>query len=203
MTNAYHRPCTGVILAGGQNTRFGGTNKALASFAGKPILDHILATFADRFDEIILVTNTPRLFIDWDLTLVSDVLQSRSSLTGLHAALFYSRHDDIFITACDTPLLRGALLDLLLDAREDQVDAVIPETAKGLEPLCAIYSRRCLPAIENRLQRGDYRIRGFFSSVKIKRLAISRLRAVDPDLRSFANVNTPEDLARIETGYAK
>jgi len=198
MTNAHTRPCTGIILAGGLNTRFGGANKALVPIAGKPILDHLLETFANRFDEIIVVTNTPGQFIDWDLTLVSDVYDVRSSLTGLHAGLFYSRNAESFITACDTPLLRGALLDLLLESREDQTDVVIPETPNGLEPLCAIYSRRCLPAIENRLQRGDYRIRGFFPSVKVKRLGASTLQRVDPDLHSFANVNTPEDLIRIE-----
>jgi molybdopterin-guanine dinucleotide biosynthesis protein A len=162
------------------------------------ILDHLLETFGNRFDEVIVVTNTPLSFLAWDLTLVSDVFEIRSSLTGIHAGLFYSRNAECFITACDTPLLRAPLLDLLLESRESHADVVIPETPEGLEPLCAIYSQRCLPAIENRLQRGDYRIRAFFPSVKVKRLETSILRQVDPELHSFANVNTPEDLARIE-----
>ena len=71
------------------------------------------------------------------------------------------------------------------------------ETPSGLEPLCAVYTQRCLGPIENRLKRGDYRIRRFFNRVRVKRVSTKRLLTVDPDLRSFKNVNTPQDLDEV------
>ncbi len=192
---AIRSPCAGVVLAGGLNSRFGGREKALIPLAGKAMIDHIIQAFDDLFDEILIVSNQPRNHADRDATIVSDLLDARSSLTGIHAALFYSRCDDVFICACDTPLVKTALIAALLDARQPGIDVVVPQTPAGLEPLCAVYARRCLEPIENRLKRRDYRIRRFFDRVRVKQVSEKRLRRVDPELLSFKNVNTPEDLA--------
>ena len=72
---------TGVILAGGQNTRFSGMNKALIRVGGKCILERIYDVFSDLFEEIILVTNDPLQYLEWDLDIVTDLFPIRSSLT--------------------------------------------------------------------------------------------------------------------------
>ena len=195
MTFKNASPCSGVILAGGRNSRFGGREKALIPLAGKPMIDHIIDAFDGLFAEIIIVSNHPRHFIDRDTAIVTDLFAVRSSLTGIHAGLFYSRWEDVFICACDTPFIKPALIRTLLEARQEGIDLVVPQTADGLEPLCAVYTRNCLPSIENRLKRGDYRIRRFFDRVRVKHVSEKRLRPADPDLLSFKNVNTPEDLA--------
>ncbi len=194
-TPTHRNPCTGVVLAGGLNSRFGGREKALIPLAGKAMIDHIIKAFDDLFDEIIIVSNQPQNHADRDATIVADLVDARSSLTGVHTALFYSRCDDVFICACDTPLVKTALIAALLNARQPGIDVVVPQTSDGLEPLCAVYARRCLEPIENRLKRGDYRIRRFFDRVRVKQVSDKRLRRVDPELLSFKNVNTPEDLA--------
>ena len=81
-------PCTGVILSGGLNTRFDGKNKAFVSIGGRRIIDRLLEVFSDLFDDIILVTNHPDQFLRWDLTIVTDIFDLRSSLTGIHTGLF-------------------------------------------------------------------------------------------------------------------
>ena len=197
MTPTNVSPCAGVILAGGLSSRFGGREKALIPLAGKPMIDHIIQAFDDLFDEILIVSNLPQNHADRDATIVSDLVAARSSLTGIHAALFYSRCDEVFICACDTPLIKTALIATLLEARQAGIDLVVPQTPYGLEPLCAVYAKRCLEVIENRLQRGDYRICRFFDRVRVKHVSEKRLRRVDPDLLSFKNVNTPEDLAEV------
>jgi molybdopterin-guanine dinucleotide biosynthesis protein A len=189
-----------VILAGGQNSRFGGRDKALVPLAGKAMIDHILAAFEGLFEEVIIVSNHPQRFADRDATIVSDLLAVRSSLTGIHTGLFYSHCDDVFICACDTPLVKPALIATLLEARQQGIDLVVPATRSGLEPLCAVYAQRCRQPIENRLQRGDYRIRRFFDRMRVKHVSEKRLRQVDPDLLSFKNVNTSEDLAELALG---
>ena len=81
-------PCTGVILSGGLNTRFNGQNKAFIRVGQKRILDRLYEIFSDLFDDIILVTNHPLEFLDWDLTIVTDLFSARSSLTGIHTGPF-------------------------------------------------------------------------------------------------------------------
>ena len=197
MTTTNVSACAGVILAGGLNSRFGGREKALIPLAGKPMIDHIIKAFDDLFDEILIVSNQPHNHAERDATIVSDLVDARSSLTGIHAALFYSHCEEVFICACDTPLIKTDLIATLLEARQPGIDVLVPQTPYGLEPLCAVYAKRCLETIENRLRRGDYRIRRFFDRVRVKHVSEKRLRRVDPDLLSFKNVNTPEELAEV------
>jgi molybdopterin-guanine dinucleotide biosynthesis protein A len=197
MTRSHDHHCSAVILAGGLSTRFDGRNKALIEWKGQPLLAHIRQALGDLFKEIILVTNAPARFAAWDMTLVTDLFDERSSLTGIQAGLFYADQPLAFVTACDTPLLRPELIRLLLTtAAEGQDDIVIPQTAKGLEPLCAVYSQRCLEPITLRLKRGDYRIRSFFQRMRVRRVGETALRRADPDLHSFFNLNTPADLEK-------
>ena len=101
--------CTGVILAGGLNTRFGGEIKAFLPIGGKRLLDRIFEVFAELFEEIILVTNDPLKYLDWDLFIGSDIFSVRSSLTGIHAGIFYASKPFCFISASDTPFLQKGL----------------------------------------------------------------------------------------------
>jgi molybdenum cofactor guanylyltransferase len=203
MTHTTIPPCSGIILAGGLSSRFGGRNKALIEWNGRPLLDYIRRAFGDLFQEIILVTNAPVNFAAWDMTLVRDLFSERSSLTGIHAGLFYAKHPLAFVTACDTPLLQPALIRMLLETAGDETDVVIPQTENGLEPLCAVYSRRCLHAISHRLRQGDFRIRSFFRKARVQHVPEKRLRQADPDLRSFYNINTSDDLERVHRRFSE
>ena len=191
-------PCTGVILSGGLSTRFNGQNKALIQVGGLRILDRLYNVFLDLFDEIILVTNDPIQFLEWDLTIVTDLFSSRSSLTGIHTGLFYMKNPFAFFSACDTPFLKKELVETLIEKIEEKVDIVMPETTAGLEPLCAIYSKRCLQLAEQHLRENKFKIQRAFRAKRIKTIPENLLRAKDPDLQSFFNINTPEDLAQAE-----
>ena len=191
-------PVTGVILAGGQNTRFSGTNKAFMRVGERRILDFIYDVFRDLFEEIILVTNDPLQYLEWDLNIVTDLFPIRSSLTGIHAALFYAKTPYIFLAACDTPFLKKELIETIIGSIEPRVDIVIPETSEGLEPLCAAYSKQCFKPIEQQLGKQDLKIRRIFRKVRVKKIPENILRQNDQDLISFFNINTPDDLARAE-----
>ena len=196
-------PCTGVILSGGLNTRFGGNNKAFSRVGGRRILDRLLDVFTELFDEIILVTNHPQHFLKWDLTIVTDIFDLRSSLTGIHTGLFYANHPYAFFSACDTPFLKKELVEILVEQIEDKLDIIMPETTAGFEPLCAIYSKRCLKPAEDHLKVNKLKIQWAFRSNRIKNIPENQLRSADPELRSFFNINTPEDLAKAEEMVAK
>jgi molybdopterin-guanine dinucleotide biosynthesis protein A len=189
-------PCTGVILSGGLATRFEGKEKALMRIDGQRILDRIYVVFKDLFDEVILVTNNPFQYLEWDLDIVTDLFDIRSSLTGIHAGLFYARHPYAFFTACDAPFLKRELIEIILAGIDANTDIVIPETSAGREPLCAAYSKRCLNPAERHIKQKKLKIQLAFRKCRIKTISEKILRAKDPELISFFNINSPEDLER-------
>lgn len=201
-------PCSGVILAGGLNTRFSGENKAFFSINGKMVFDCLYDLFNDLFEETILVTNDPLPFLDWDIHIVTDMFQIRSPLIGIHAGLFAAKFPYIFAAACDTPFLKKELIEAIVEEIEPSFDVVVPETPDGFQPLCAVYSKQCLKVLEPHLaeqkcnpnggevfQKG-LKIQYLFQKVRVKMLTAKTLREKDPDLISFFNVNTPDDLAK-------
>ena len=188
--------CTGVILAGGLNKRFSGKKKALINVGGMRILDRIFGIFHDLFKEVILVTNNPLQYLEWDAYIVRDLFPMRSALTGIHAGLFVATYSHAFFSASDTPFLKKELVDTIVSSIEPKADIIIPETSAGLEPLCAVYSKKRIHMIEKHLDEKKFKIQGVFKGACIRKIPESQLRKADPDLLSFFNVNTPEDLVR-------
>jgi molybdopterin-guanine dinucleotide biosynthesis protein A len=190
--------CSGVILAGGQNKRFMGRNKAFCEINGQRIIDRIFSVFKSIFDDIILVTNSPELYLDWDVTIVTDIYPVRSSITGIHTGLFYARHPYAFCSACETPFLKKELVECVISRIKPNFDLILPETTAGLEPLCAVYSKDCLTLMEQKIQENKLKIQRIFSKKRIMKIPESVIRKIDPDLISFFNVNCAEDLAVAE-----
>lgn len=190
--------CAAVILAGGRNTRMQGRNKALLEVDGLTLLDRLIATLDPIVSEIILVTRQPDLYGRRPVRIVEDIYEIRSSLTGIHAGLSFAGTHYAFVVPCDAPLLKPAVVRLLLDRIEAGVDAVVPVINGFYEPLCAVYSKACLAPIEAQFRSDNYKIRQFFSKVRLKTVSEEQLRTVDPGLHSFMNVNTPEEFARLK-----
>lgn len=182
---------TGVILSGGFNSRFEGANKALMHIGEKRILDRVYDLFCEFFNEIILVTNDPAAYLDWDLKIVTDCYPVRSSLAGIHAGLFYSSNSHAFVAACDMPFMQKKLIETLICAVRPQIDIVIPETASGIEPLCAVYSKSLITQIENQLGKHEYKIVKMLNKARVKKIPEKDIRAIDPELISFFNINSP------------
>lgn len=185
---------TGIILAGGKNLRMG-ENKAFLEINGQRIIDRTRRLFQELFAEVILVTNSPFAYLDLNLRMVADLLPERGALGGIFTGLFYSSFSHAFVAACDMPFLNKELISYLISLAH-KYDIVIPKTEDGLQPLHAIYSRRCLPHMENLLRQGNLKIIDFFHLVKEREVLNDELIAFDPLLKSFFNVNTPEDLVR-------
>ena len=195
--------CTGVILAGGMNKRFSGEKKAFIKVGGIRILDRIFGIFHELFKEVILVTNSPLQYLEWDVCIVRDLFPVRSSLTGIHAGLFFSNHSHAFFSASDTPFLKKELVETIVSSIGPKTEVIVPETSAGLEPLCAVYSKKRIHTIEKLLDRHNFKIQSVFKGVGIQKIPESRLRETDSDLLSFFNINTPEDLVRAKEIEAK
>ncbi len=187
--------CCAVILSGGLNTRMGGKIKAFLKVGDQTILHRLLASLQPHFEEILLVTRQPKLYEAVPVQVVSDIYTARSSLTGIHAGLVHCQADYAFVVPCDTPFLQTEVIRLLLSETTRAWDVVVPHLDGHYEPLCAIYAKRCLPAIEAQLKQEDYKILNFFKNLRVKSLSMEQLKVADPRLLSFFNVNTPSALS--------
>jgi molybdopterin-guanine dinucleotide biosynthesis protein A len=193
-------PCSGIILAGGRNSRLNGKNKSFLQIGGKPIFERLYELYVELFEEIIVVSNDPLEYLKWDVQVVSDLFSYRSSLTGLHAGLFTCEKPFAFICACDTPFLKKELVETILAQIDQRSEVVVPKITDGLfEPLCAVYAKTCVRPIEAQLAQKKLKISNLFSLVRTKTIAPKILMDSDPDLISFFNINTPEDIIKAES----
>jgi molybdopterin-guanine dinucleotide biosynthesis protein A len=190
-----------VILAGGGATRFAGEPKGLERVGGRRIIDRVAAALRLITDDLLLIANAEDAS-SWlpDVRTERDVRVGAGALGGLHAALTHAGQD-IVLVAWDMPFASAALLGEMRRIGEAEgFDAVLPESdgsRRGVEPLCAWYSQRCLPAVEATLDAGDLRVVGFHDRVRVQRLPLERVTDFGDPARLFANVNTRDDLAQV------
>lgn len=186
---------TGIILAGGGNTRMG-QNKAFLRVGGERLIDRTVRIFQELFREVIIVTASPLDYIDQEAAIATDILPERGALGGLYTGLFYAGEEHSFVAACDIPFLNRSFIEYMA-SKATGYDIVIPAPADGLQPLHAVYARRCLPAIRSLLDRNRLQIKEFYPGRRILKIAPEILRCFDPEGLMFLNVNTPEDFRKL------
>ncbi|HSJ05302.1 MAG TPA: molybdenum cofactor guanylyltransferase [Longimicrobiales bacterium] len=197
------RPATailGVVLAGGPSSRYG-SPKALATVGGRRVVDRAADALRAGLpgSEIVAIVNDPALAVLIGLPHRPDVLTGIGPLAGLHAALLWAAETErtgIVVAGCDMPFIAPGLVRALAGA--GRADAVLPAspTRRGMEPLCAYYSTACIRAVEVAAARGDTRMVGFHTDVRLHVLPEEVVRRFGDPARMFLNVNTAED--RIE-----
>ena len=187
---------TCLILAGGTSRRMG-RDKAFIQVEGIRLFDYVYGTCQELFSEIIIVTNQPHQFIEYQTPVVTDEIPGSSTLGGLYTGLKRASNEYSFCVGCDMPFLKPELIAYLIGKRL-QSDVVIPRTRAGLEPLHAVYSKRCIEPIKKFIARGDLKIPNFFPEVHVTYCEEKEIRRIDPALISFMNVNTQQDLFQIQ-----
>ena len=180
------------ILAGGASRRMGGRNKALLPFRGKPLLRHQLDLLAPLFSEILISANTADPYSPFGRRVVPDLFAEPCSLSGIHALLKASTAPRVFVVACDLPFLNPALIRKLLSIPGD-FDVIVPESNEGLEPLHAIYSRTCIPAIEKSAAERGWKVSGFYDGLWVDTVPVDDAEWLVDGRSPFLNANTPED----------
>lgn len=175
-----------------------GRPKAELKFGATTLLERMVAELRQTFPEIVLVTSPAGLAGAQrlgDVRIVPDEREHAGPLRALALGLTAIRNDGAFVCACDSPLLRADLASLLC-AMLEGYDAVVPEIAGLAQPLHAVYRKRCVAAISSMIARGEERLVRIVEAVSARTVGEKELRASDPDLLSFTNVNTPEDYQR-------
>jgi molybdopterin-guanine dinucleotide biosynthesis protein A len=186
------------ILAGGQSSRMG-ADKALIEIDGISLVLRV-ASEALKICGSAAVVGDPARYGSLGLPVFPDRFSGKGPLAGIESALSATKVEWNLVVACDMPALDSALLESLFNEAEgpsdfgrvDSPDCVLPSYEDGrVEPLCAVYNRRCQAAIEAALRAGVRKITDALAP-----LALRYIRVTRPD--SFANLNTPEELRQFQ-----
>ncbi len=190
-------PVSAIVLAGGLSRRLG-TDKAFLEIGGQSLIQQIVAKMFSFSEDVIVVTNSAEKFAHLGTRLIEDVYPGKGSLGGIYSGLLAAENEHSVVVACDMPLLNLELLQYMILLAPGQ-DVVIPRVGGLLEPLHAIYSKRCLEPINDLLGRGGLKILDFFPKVRVRYVEEEEVNRFDPEHRSFWNVNTPADWERLRS----
>jgi molybdopterin-guanine dinucleotide biosynthesis protein A len=189
--------CTGVALAGGACSRYGGELKGLLPLGDRRIVDRVLDALGASCDEMLIVANDPAIRRAMPgVPVYGDVGPERGSLIGLYSGVSHAR-DAALTVAWDMPFVSPELLRELREIGEAHAAAVLPEGPRGPEPLCAYYPASSAPVIQRQIASGIFRL-GALVDVLPGRIVLPLddvARFGDPE-RLFVNINTPRDLER-------
>ncbi len=187
---------TAVVLAGGMSRRLG-RNKALEPFEGETLIRRVIGRMRQVSSRIVVVVNNQsrvaELSLPEDVRAVVDEYPSSGSLGGIFSGLHAASTEWAVFCACDMPFLDPDLYAMLLSNRAG-FDAVVPVLGGRPEPIHAAYSRRCLKPIRSKILADDLKIAGFYDDVAVRYVEEDEIRAIDPRLLSFFNINTESDL---------
>ena len=176
-----------------------GQDKAFLDVGGRRVIERVLEVVQPLTDDLFISTNAPEKYAEFGLRLVEDVYPHKAALGGIYSVIHAARQPHVLIVACDMPFLNAALLQYLLELAPT-ADAVVPLVhPPRLETLHAVYSKKCLPAIESRLLADKLRIIGFFEDISIRYVNRDEVARFDPNFYSFINMNTPQEWQRVQT----
>lgn len=190
-----------VILAGGKSSRYG-TNKAFVKVDGIALIERVAEVLRSVFEQIVIVTNSPEDYSHLNMPMHRDVIPGLGPLGGIYTGLQMISTDGGFFVACDMPFLNPDLIRYMVSLRNEKArfDVVIPRITWKLEALHALYGKKCIPPIKELFHSGNYQIVPLFQHVFVRYVETEEITRFDPQLRSFLNINRPQELQKIERG---
>lgn len=184
--------CSGAVLVGGQSRRIG-TDKALLTISGKPIIQRVVETLRAVASEVFLVGPGAERYAWLNVQVTDDLVSGAGPLGGIHTALSIARYPRCLVVACDMPFLDMDLLRYMLSEAVCW-DAVVPRGPERFETLHAVYTRSCLKPIEQMLESGNLCPVGFFPLSRVRIVEPQEIASFEGGRRSLMNVNTQADL---------
>lgn len=183
-----------IILSGGDNRRML-CNKAFLQIGQKTIIEREIEVLSSLFSRIIVVSNTPESHEHLRVSLVYDLVPGKGPLGGIYSGLMASKDEYNFVVGCDLPFLNTGLISYMIGLINDH-DIIVSKLNGLVEPLHAIYSKRCLIPIKRQLDINELKIQSFFGEVKVRYIRESEIKKYNPKGIAFFNVNTEEDLGK-------
>lgn len=183
-----------VVLAGGKSSRFG-QEKAEMELSGQRVLTGLIRTLRSfPFQSVAVVRSGGKAGdLPDQVEILEDDQEGLGPLGGILTAL---KHlvGGVLVTACDMPLVSGALIEWLLGRYDAGAEAVIPRHAGRMEPFPGIYARGMIPMMDEAARSGRFALYQLLEEVRVRFVEVPERFSVELE---FANVNTPEDFRRI------
>jgi molybdopterin-guanine dinucleotide biosynthesis protein A len=186
---------TGIVLAGGKSSRFG-SNKALALFNGTPLIERTTSALGRVFKNLMIITNSPLEYSYLRIPLYQDIIKGMGPVGGLYTGLEALDDDWAFFCACDMPFINEGLVRYMTGLKEGY-DAVVPKLDWKIEPLHALYSKRCVQAMKDLIIKKEFQAIRAFDSISVRFVGEEEIKQFDPELKTFLNVNRQDELNRI------
>lgn len=183
------KPITGIILAGGKSSRMG-RDKGTALLNGIPMIEHVLRTLRQVTDSIIII-GPKHTYNYTGCDVFEDIYPEKGPLGGIYTALTHTRTECNLILSCDIPFADAETLTNLCNYNSDY-SIVVPQYLGQLEPLCAVYTKSLLPAVENALKNDELGMRRFISCMPHDTVTIDT-----GEINPFRNINTAEELNQL------
>jgi molybdenum cofactor guanylyltransferase len=183
---------TGFVVAGGRSRRMG-RDKALLPWSGSTLLDLTLARLKTCCREVAILCGPERRYADHGVPVAPDLVHGKGPIGALLTGLSLLAGEPGLFLAVDLPHVPAALLAHLLGLAPGH-DVVVPVSAHGPEPLCAVYSPACLEPVRTRIEAGQLKMTGFWPAVRVREVAEDELRPYGDPALLFHNINTPRDL---------
>lgn len=186
--------CTAIILAGGESKRMG-CDKATLPFNGETLLQSVIASVQPLFAQTLVSVREKRT--DVALPQICDTQSDGGPLVGLISALEKVTTPWAFVVACDMPFVASDLIAHLASLRENY-QAVVPQVNGHAQPLAAFYARSALPLLQSSLANGNKSLVGALKTLDVRYVEAEELVQFDPQLRSFFDLDTPQDVVIAE-----
>lgn len=185
---------TGILLAGGKSRRMG-EDKRFLHVGARSLLGRSLSVLCELFEQVRVVIAQDSPMVEAEVPIIRDLVPDCGSLGGLYTGLQQATTEYVFLAACDMPFLNPDLIRYMISLKEE-ADIVIGQQGTRVQPTHAVYSRRCLPVIEEMMHAHTMKIQRMMEhgSLRVRVVRGDELNRVDPLGRSFLNVNTPSDL---------
>ncbi len=177
------------IVAGGKSSRMG-SSKALLELNGKSFLKSVYDELKSSGDVLISVAKKGD-FSDLNLeaTFVYDEHKDIGAIEGIYQVLKNAKTEYVFICASDMPLISKDVVSFLSDYISSDYDCYVVVSKERIHPLCAIYSKKLLPLIEEHIHDGKYRLMDILKYARTKYVSLEKSSV---DVRVVKNINTKD-----------
>ena len=185
------------ILAGGAARRFGGRDKSRLVIDGRAIIVRQIDVLGAIAAPVFIVGGDATRFADLHLPVVPDLIIGSGAIGGIYTALEHAEADRVIVIACDLPFLTAPLLARLAEMAGEG-DGAWVRSARGVEPLVAVYRRRARPAIRAAIDAGRLKAADLADVLQMTEMTTDTIAEFGAPERLLANVNSPEEYAQVQ-----
>ena len=174
-----------------------GSDKALLRLGRMSVIEHVVERVAGVVEDIYVVARDVNSYSFLGLPIIPDIEPDMGPLMGLYSGITSSKTPWVLAVACDTPFIESHLLEMML-ARPLGAEIIAVEVDSQPQPLPALYSAGCAEVAWRLMSSGRRALRDLIAAVEVSIIPEEEVRRVDPELRSFLDIDTIEDLHRAE-----